>query len=145
MDEGKRKIPFYEGMWTERPDGEVRLLGSKCPSCGELFFPRRNMGICIHCQHEELEDIELGTQGRIMTFTSVMQPPTGGYYHGPVPYNFGLIDLDDGVRVETQIEGDLENLKVGMRVKLAVKTLYTDEEGNEVQAYRFLPVKGERG
>ena len=102
------------------------------------------MGICTQCQHEELEDIELGTEGRIMTFTSVMQPPAGGYYHGPVPYNFGLIDLDDGVRVETQIEGDLENLKVGMRVKLAVKTLYINEEGNEVQAYRFLPVNGQR-
>ena len=141
MADDKPKIPFYEGMWTTTSDGEARLLGSKCPSCGELFFPRRDDGICVHCQHEELEDIELGTQGRIMTFTSVMQPPAGGYYHGAVPYNFGLIDLDDGVRVESQIGGAFEKLKIGMKVKLAIKTLYVDEEGHEVQAYLFLPIK----
>ena len=141
MGEENRKIPFYEGMWTETAEGEARLLGSKCPSCGEMFFPRRDSGVCIHCQHEGLEDTELATQGRILAFTSVMQPPAGGYYHGPVPYNFGLIDLDDGVRVETQIGGDFGKLKIGMRAKLAIMTLYTDEEDNDVQAYWFVPVK----
>jgi len=141
MGEENRKIPFYEGMWTTTSEGEARLLGSKCPSCGELFFPRRENGICVRCQHEELEHIEFGTQGRIMTFTSVMQQPAGGYYRGPVPYSFGLIDLDDGVRVEAQIGGDFEKLKVGLKVKLAIEKLYMDEEGNEVQAYRFRPVK----
>jgi len=141
MADEKREIPFYEGMWTTTSAGEARLLGSKCPSCGELFFPRRDDGICVRCQHEELENIEFGTQGRIMTFTSVMLPPAGGYYHGPVPFNFGLIDLDDGVRVESQIGGAFEKLKVGMKVKLVIETLYVDEEGNEVQAYLFQPIK----
>jgi uncharacterized OB-fold protein len=141
MGEAKRKVPFYEGMWTTKSDGEARLLGSKCPSCGELFFPRKNNGVCVHCQNEELEDVEFGTHGRIMTFTSVMRPPAGGYYYGPLPFNFGLIDLDDGVRIEAQIGADFEKLKVGMKVKLAIETLYMDEEGNEVQAYMFLPVK----
>ena len=141
MSPGKKRIPFKEEMWTTKPDGEARLLGSKCPSCGELFFPKKDSGICVHCQHAGLEVVELGPFGTIVSYTAVMQPPAGGYYHGQVPYNFGLIDLDDGVRVETHLGGDFEKLKVGMRVKLAIETLYTDEEGTEVQAYRFLPLE----
>ena len=137
----KKSIAFKEEMWTIKSDGEARLLGSKCPACGELFFPMKDTGICVHCQHEGLEGVELGPFGRIVSYTAVMQPPAGGYYHGQVPYNFGLVDLDDGVRVETHLGGDFEKLKIGMRVKLAIETLYTDEEGCEVQAYRFLPLE----
>ena len=136
-----KKVPFKEGMWNVGADGEARLLGSKCPSCGELFFPQRGSGICVQCQHEGLDRAEFGLEGTVATFTRVMQPPAGGYYQGPVPYNFGLVDLDDGVRIEAHLGGDFEKLRVGMKVKLAIDTLYTDGEGNEVQAYRFVPVE----
>jgi uncharacterized OB-fold protein len=141
MGAEKKRTALREGMWTTKPDGDARLLGSKCSSCGELFFPKKESGICVHCQHEGLEGVELGPFGRIVSYTAVMQPPAGGYYHGQVPYNFGLVDLDDGVRIETHLGGDFEKLKVGMRVKLAIDTLYTDADGNEVQAYRFLPAE----
>jgi uncharacterized protein len=140
MEADKRKIPFREGMWTVNTDGEARLIGSKCPSCGELFFPKKESGICVHCQHEGLELVELCNQGHISAFSAVMQPPAGGYYHGQVPFSFGLVDLDDGVRVETHLGGDFEKLRVGMRVKLSIETLYRDKEGNEVQIYKFIPI-----
>jgi uncharacterized OB-fold protein len=139
MSEEKKAIPFHEGMWITGSDGKVKLLGSKCPSCSEVFFPRKINSVCTNCQHEGLENVELSDEGRIKCYTSSMQAPAGGYYHGPVPYHFGLIDLDDGVRVESHIGGVFESLKVGMRVKLAIFTLYTDEGGNQIQAYQFRP------
>jgi len=141
MSGDKKRIPIKEKMWITKSNGEARLLGSRCPACGELFFPIKDSGICVHCQHEGLETVELGPFGRIVSYTAAMQPPAGGYYHGPVPYSFGLVDLDDGVRVETHLGGEFEKLKVGMRAQLAIETLYTDEQGNEVQAYCFLPVE----
>jgi len=140
MDGDQKSIPFKEKMWTKKSDDEVRLLGSKCPVCEELFFPIKTNDICTHCQHEGLEQVELGPFGTIVSYTTVMQQPAGGYYFGPVPYSYGLVDLDDGVRIETHLGGDFGKLKVGMKVRLTIEILYTNEEGNKVQAYRFLPV-----
>ena len=142
MESGSKKVPFVEGMWTTKPDGGVNLLGSRCPACGELFFPRREKGLCVHCQNLVLEEVELGREGKIAAFTAVLQPPAGGAYFGPVPYNYGLVDLDEGIRVETQIGGSHEKLKVGLRVKLSVEDFYTDKEGNIVQRFIFQPVEG---
>ena len=141
METEDRKIPFKEGMWIMGSDGEPRLLGSRCPSCGELFFPKKENDICAHCQHEGLEDTSLSPRGKIVSFTTVMQSPAGGHYHGPVPFSFGLVDLDDGVRVETQLGGDFEKLRVGMDVELAIENLYKDQEGNEIQIFRFRPIE----
>ena len=136
----KKKVPFKTGMWVTNPNGEARLVGSRCGSCGEVIFPRREHGYCLHCQQKTLEDKELSPIGKIVAVTEVIQPPAGGYYKGPVPYFFGLVDIDDGVRVETHLDGDASKLTRGERVKLAIKTLYEDKDGNEVQAYTFRPI-----
>jgi len=124
-----------------RPDGKANLLGSRCPSCGELYFPRREK-LCVHCQHPTLEDVALSPEGKIAAYTAVLQPPAGGAYFGPVPYNYGLVDLDDGIRVETQLGGEFAQLKVGLRVKLSIETFYADKDGNEVERFIFQPVEG---
>jgi hypothetical protein len=137
-----KKIPFAEGMWVIKPqDGRPTLLGSRCPSCGELFFPKKEKGICVHCQYPSLENVELGREGKIVAFTTVLQAPAGGAYFGPVPYNYGLVDLVDGIRVETQLGGEFEKLKIGQRVVLTVEKLYTDKNGNEVEAFIFRPLE----
>ena len=143
MTTEEKIIPFKTGLWTVQPSGEARLLGSRCRSCGEVFFPRKEHGFCLHCGKKQLEDIELSPQGKIAHLTEVVQPPAGGFYHGPVPYYFGLVDLDNGVRVETHLDGDSEQLKRGTRVQLIIKTLYKDNDGNEVQIYSFQPINQE--
>ena len=142
----KRKIPFAEGMWVIKPDdGRPTLLGSRCPSCGELFFPKKEKGICVHCQYPSLENVELGREGKIVAFTTVLQAPAGGVYFGPVPYHYGLVDLVGGIRVETQLGGELEKLKIGQRVVLTVEKLYTDKNGNEIEAFIFRPPEDPKG
>jgi uncharacterized OB-fold protein len=128
---------FKERVWVLREKGAPRLLGHKCGFCGELFFPQRTVDQCLHCHREGLKDVELGPWGKLKSFTKVMQPPAGGFYKGPVPFLYGLVDLDEGVRVETHLLGDLENMWVGARVKLCLRNLYKDEKNETVQIYAF--------
>ncbi len=118
------------------------MLGSKCLSCAELFFPPKAPGIrCPHCYGLEMKEVELGGAGTLAAFTTVMQPPAGGYYRGPVPFSYGLVDLDEGVRVEALLGGDAAQYRVGMRVRLVIETLYENEDGAEVQVFRFRPAE----
>ena len=138
----KKTIPVAKGLWTipSIPDEKPQLIGDKCLSCGEVFFPKCSKGRCIHCYSTNLEEIKLSRRGKIHSFSVVMIQPGGGYYHGPVPYAYGCVDLPEGIRIETLFIGNLESLKVGMDVELVVEKLGEDEEGNEIIAYKFKPV-----
>lgn len=138
----RNKVPLKEGLWIDERDsgGQVWLLGSECHSCGEIFPTRREVGLCGHCQSRDLKDIRLSTRGRIYSHTVVMQRPPM-YYQGPVPYAIGFVELPEGVRVETLFtDCDFDDLKVGMTAELVLRTLYQDEDGNDVQTYMFRPV-----
>ncbi|OAT79326.1 hypothetical protein A6M21_16165 [Desulfotomaculum copahuensis] len=72
----------------------------------------------------------------------VFQPPAGGFYRGPVPYAYGFVDLQEGVRVQTQFAGDFAELQIGREAKLVMETLYEDDMGSQVVTYMFKPVNG---
>lgn len=136
----KEKVPIKEGMWEISPSGEANLIGSKCLSCGELYFPAREEGVCTHCQQKDLEKVELSNRGTISSFTVVYQQPAGGFYKGPVPYAYGFVELPEGIKVETLFTGcDLEQLEVGMEVALVIEELF-EEDGKDILTYKFKPV-----
>jgi len=139
----KRKIPVIEGAWTTPavPGEKPQLIGSECKACGEVFFPRRTRNFCIHCQKEALQDIKLSRKGKLDTFTVVMQQPGGGYYFGPVPYAIGIVELPDGVYVESLLKADnYEDLTRGMEMELVIEEIWVDPAGNELIGYKFQPV-----
>ncbi|MDY6880816.1 MAG: OB-fold domain-containing protein [Desulfatiglans sp.] len=142
-DNQKTRIPVKEGLWTTSviPDEEPRLIGSRCNECGELFFPKKEKGWCVHCSNHSLSDVTLSREGKIVSFSVVMQQPGGGFYRGPVPYSYGCIDLPEGLRIESLFTTeDYDALKVGGKVELVIDKLCDDEEGNEVMAFKFRPV-----
>ncbi len=141
MGNGK-SIPIREGLWGVNDAGEIALIGSKCTSCGELFFPRKQNGVCTHCQGRNLEDVRLSDQGKVITCTVVYQRPGGGFYKGSVPYAYGVVELPEGVRfMSLLVSDDLESIKVGSNVRLVIDPLFEDEEGNQVLTYKFKVVK----
>jgi len=120
-------------------DGRPQLIGGKCPSCGEVVFPKSQ--VCPNCQEENIEEIKLGPRGKIYSITVVMQQPRP-YYRGPVPYGLGFVELPEGVRVETLFtDCDPEGLKIGDEVELVIEKLYDDDEGNELISYKFRPIE----
>lgn len=59
-------------------------------------------------------------------------------YEGKVPYGFGVVEVDEGLRVVTRItESDAKKLEMGQRMRLVTETLHRDEEGNDIVAYAF--------
>lgn len=137
----KKIVPVREGLWTIplSLDEKAQLIANRCMSCGEIFFPRTQ--ICINCQSENLEDIKLSQRGKIYSVTVVMQQPPA-YYKGPVPYAIGYVELPEGVRIETLFtDCDIETLRIGMDVELVIEKLHEDDEGREVMAYKFKPIK----
>ncbi len=142
MDEQKKRIPVREGLWTESASDaeEPQLLGSRCPACDELFFPKKDSGLCGYCQCGGLEEVKLSRKGKIYSFSVVGQRPPV-YYKGEVPYALGFVELPEGIRIETLFTGcDPEALRVGMDVEMVVEKLHEEEDGTEVMAYKFRPL-----
>ena len=76
-----QQILLHKDFWTSAtPDGSPRLIGSHCGNCGEVYFPKKPKGWCVHCQQQALEDVLLSPRGRISTFTVVRQQPAGGFF-----------------------------------------------------------------
>ena len=139
--ENTKSQPLEKGLWTFNGIN-LTLLGHRCTSCGELFFPRRKCSHCAHCFSNTLEEIHLGPEGRIATFSIVMVSPAGGYYHGPVPYAYGCVDLPEGIRIKSLMaRGDMDNLEVGMVVTLSTEVLYESGEGVPVETFVFRHLK----
>jgi hypothetical protein len=145
---GKRRVPIKEGLFTQplHPLRRVRLLGSRCHSCGETFLGK--VAACENCQSRDLEEMALSRRGTLYTYTIIRHRPPGDYI-GPepfVPYAVGMVELPEGLRILAVLTGcDIEQLRIGMELELVVEKLYQDAEGNEVITYKFRPVEAEEG
>lgn len=93
---------------------EGRFLIQRCGACGKhVFFPR---SICPHCWNERLDWVEPKGTGTVYSTTTVRRKPEAGG-----DYDVSLIDLDEGVRMMSRVEGVLPaEVKIGMRVRAKV-------------------------
>ena len=135
------RVPIEEGYFTVPDDRDQtpRLLGSRCPSCGEHFFPRRH--VCATCLYEGCDDVELGPRGRLWTWTYVHVPLFAKKDAKVSTYGVGQVDLPEGPRVQGILLGGRDDFEIGMELELDLETLQTDDDGNEVVIYRFRPVE----
>lgn len=108
---GKTK-KFWDGI------KEGKIYTTKCKKCGKLFFPP--VADCSTCLLSDMEWVELSDEAEIETFTYVpVMPATFQQYE---PYTIAIGRLKEGVRVLAWLKGvKLDEMKVGMRVKLAPK------------------------
>ncbi len=94
------------------------LLGMRCMDCGVVVFGPATF--CQSCTSPRLEEIELGTDGVLYSYTIVRVPPPG--WPGPVPYVLGEVELPEGPHVLAEvIECAYDRLRVGMAVTLALR------------------------
>lgn len=127
------KVPVKEGTFIETSNGGA-LLGNKCRSCGQIFFPKAQF--CLNCFQEDVEEIILNRRGRLYSYVIAHMPST----HFEPPYAAGYVDLPEGVRVFAplkMLEG--RPFKVGMEMEVVIEKLW-QEGDKEVIGYRFRPV-----
>ena len=121
-----------------RLGGSPALLGSRCPACGEHFYPPRY--VCLNCYHEGLEDVTLSTRGELWTYTVARMALPGSLV--TAPYVIAQVRLPEGVQVATVLaDVEPEAVRVGMPLELVVEKVSTDSDGNEVMTFKFRPVK----
>lgn len=107
--------PFWEG--TER--GELVL--QHCGDCSKyVFYPRV---ICPHCSSENLTWEPVSGNGKIYSFTVVYNNSPSAF-KADVPYVVAVIELDEGVRMLSNIiECDVEDVKFDMPVTVVFERL----------------------
>jgi uncharacterized OB-fold protein len=118
MTEYKKPLPvvdqdsqvFWEGCKNEK------LLIQQCEDCKKhIFYPRL---LCPHCMSEELSWKEVTGRGKIYSFT-IARRAGGPAFTEEVPYVVALVDLDEGVRLMTNIiNTPIENVKCDMSVEV---------------------------
>jgi hypothetical protein len=106
--------PESDAYWAAAARGE--LLVQSCADCGDAQFYPRNF--CLACGSRNVEFKQATGRATLYTFAIVHQPPHPGFA-GDVPYIAAIVELEEGVRMPTNIVGiepDPENLSIGMRL-----------------------------
>jgi hypothetical protein len=106
-----------------------KLMGTRCKKCKERYFPPR--GDCIKCMSSDVEWIEVSGKGRLLSYTKIFAAPKG--FEDMAPYSIGLVELEEGGRLLSWIEGiPEENIRIGMHVKVKPRIF---EEIEEIKLY----------
>jgi uncharacterized OB-fold protein len=130
--------PLHEGLFRERPDGSIVLRGGYSPSSGYTHFPR--LPACPYTGADDVEDVELPSDGTLWGWTAVTARPPG--YDGDVPFGFGIVELTDGLRIVTRLTvSDPDALEFRQPMRLVADTLQTDDDGAAVITYAFAPAE----
>jgi len=136
------RVPIEAGFFRipDDPAEPPRLLGSRCKSCSEVFFPRR--AVCAQCLARETGDVELGTRGTLYTYTYVHFPLFNTRRADQGGYGVGQVDLPEGPRVMSVLSGGPDDFRIGMEMELELETLRENKDGEQVVIYRFRPAAG---
>lgn len=121
-----------------RADGERPvLLGSKCETCGETFYPRRwNCPVCLGA----VEDVELSQTGTLYSYAYIYAPRFGKVQLDAEGYGVGQVDLPEGVRVQTTLDGDPDSWSIGEQMGLVYSTVEVTDD-TELVLYSFARVR----
>lgn len=98
-----------------------------CAACGKhVFYPRV---LCVHCGSCQLDWVAPAGTGTVYSSSIVRKKPEDGGN-----YNVVLVDLDEGVRMMSRVDGlPLDRIAIGMRVKAKIIA------GNETPMVIFVP------
>lgn len=112
---------------------EGRFLIQRCSACSRaVYFPRE---LCPHCGHGELAFVSPQGSGTVYAVTTVRRKAEAGG-----DYNVSLIDLDEGVRLMSRVEGlPSTELRIGQRVKARV----VQHNGQGLVVFDLVATEGE--
>jgi uncharacterized protein len=101
------------------------LIGSICNDCNTKYYPGER--ICKKCNSVNINDYRYKPQAKLITWSKVYAAPTG--YEETSPYIIGILELEDGERLTSQIvDVEYESLSIGMIMKPVIRKIYQDGE-----------------
>ena len=103
-------LPFWEGARAGK------LILPRCNACGRFWFPPSQR--CRHCLSADFAWRECAGEGRIYSFVVYHRLYHPGF-ENDVPYVVGIVELDEGPRLLTNIIGTpWEDIRCDMRVRV---------------------------
>lgn len=107
---GKHRPGAEEQYFASLAEGDFRI--QRCAACDRtLFFPRQ---FCPHCLGDDVRWVSPAGTGRVYATTTVRLKPDA-------PYNVSIVELDEGVRLMSRVEGvHPDEVRIGMRVRARV-------------------------
>lgn len=114
-----------------------RMIGTRVPGEDIVYFPPR--GFCPVTRKQASEKVVLSGRGTIVSFTIVHVPPERHELNHP--YAVGLIELEEGPRITSEIVGiNVDKIKIGMEVKATFRKYGSDTADSViVYGYKFTP------
>jgi uncharacterized OB-fold protein len=139
-------VPAVDGWFTI--DEEPHLLGTRCTTCGTVFFPKSE-GFCRNpdCRGREFEEVALARTGTVWSYTDAQyQPPPPYVPRGDahVPFALAAVELaEEQIVILGQVADGfgVDDLSVGTPVELVVEPLY-EVDGVTHLMYRWKPTGG---
>ena len=84
----------YGSRFLEEMQKNKRFVGVRCPKCGKVYVPPRE--VCGPCFVKMEEEVEVGPRAVLETYTIIrfpyIDPETGDLR--PVPFGYGFFKLD---------------------------------------------------
>lgn len=92
-----------------------RLLIAECAACGKVHhYPRP---FCPFCWSEDVRPVQANGTGTLYTYSTVYVNDLAPFKE-QLPYVAAIVELDEGPRLMTAIEGaNPDEIRVGMSVK----------------------------
>ena len=138
------QVPAIEGWFTT--DLVPHLLGTRCTTCGTVFFPRA-AGFCRNpdCRGREFDEVPLSRTGTVWSYTDAQYQPPPPYLPATEehePFAIAAVELaEEQMVVLGQVARGygVDDLSVGASVELVVEPLY-EADGVDHLIYRWKPV-----
>jgi len=112
---------IHDGLFELYEDGAITLIGGYSPTSEKYHFPL--LDTCPYSGATDVERVLLSRDATLWTWTAVTAAPPG--YTGPVPYGFGVVELDhERLRIITRLrEPDPARLTFGQAMTLVADEL----------------------
>lgn len=106
--------PWSEEFW--KGTKQEKLLIQECKQCGsKIFYPRKN---CPECWSPDLAWRQASGRAKVFSY-SVTYAGVEEHFYEDIPFVLALVDLEEGVRMMTNIIGcKPEDVSIGMDLKV---------------------------
>lgn len=101
--------PYWEACNREE------LTFQRCGACGHAqFYPR---ALCVKCHSRELSWQKSSGRATVYSFTELHRAAIPSY-QADVPYLVVLLELEEGFRLMTNVEGPPDGMQIGTRGRI---------------------------
>lgn len=121
-------------------ENRYNLIGTRCESCGEAFFPPRRM--CPTCRRDSaIVGHKFPRRGEIVTFTVIRTAPAA--FDHQTPYVVAIIETPEGTRFTTQLVGtEPDEVEIGMPVEATFRKIAEDGSDGAIHyGVKFKPAR----